>query len=128
MQTEANKIEIDGLRVRSDQEYLDSILKEIKSLGVNEQYSLNIFNFMNEEEKIKKIFETVFVKQKPNLMKMELRNMKLFPNFFRLFTEKRWEKLNFIKFCNSSFIQMVLTSMINVLNFFQSVKCRLWKN
>ena len=50
MQTEANKIEIDGLRVRSDQEYLDSILKEIKSLGVNEQYSLNIFNFMNEEE------------------------------------------------------------------------------
>ena len=128
MQTEANKIEIDGLRVRSDQEYLDSILKEIKSLGVNEQYSLNIFNFMNEEEKIKKIFETVFVKQKPNLLKMELRNMKLFPNFFRLFTEKRWEKLNFIKFCNSSFIQMVLTSMINVLNFFQSVKCRLCNN
>ena len=49
--------------------------------------------FHEEEEEIKNIFETVFMKQKPNLMKMKLINMKLFPNPFKLFTEKRWEKL-----------------------------------
>ena len=77
---------------------------------------------------IKKNFETLFMKQKPNLIEMELYNMTLFPNSFRLFTEKRWEKLNYIKFSKCSFIQMVLTWMINVLNFSQSVKCQLWKS
>ena len=50
--------------------------------------------FHGEEEEIKKIFETMFVKQKPNLIEMNLNIIKLFPNSFRLFTEKRWEKLN----------------------------------
>ena len=93
-------------------------------MGVNEQYSLDINGFEDgEEEEIKKIFETFFMKQKPNLIEMELYNMKLFPNSFKLFTEKRWEKLNHIKFRKCSFIQKMLISMINALNFSQNVKC-----
>ena len=128
MESKIKEIKIKGLlRHRSDLSYFDSKLKEIMELGVNQQYSLVLFNFRYEEV-MKKIFETVFMKQKPNLIKMKLSHMKLFPNSFRLFTEKRWEKLNYIKFSKCSFIQMVLTWMINVLNFSQSVKCQLWKS
>ena len=127
MQTEIKEIEIRGYYHRSNQNYLDTKLKEIETLGVDEQYSLNINDFGDEKE-IKKIFESVFMKQKPNLIEMELSNMKLFSNFFSLFTEKRWEKLNHIKFCKCSFIQFKLTLMINVLKFSPNAKCRLWKN
>ena len=98
-------------------------------MGADEQYSLLIKSFGDgDQQETTKIFETVFVKQKPNLLSMMLRYMKLFPNPFSLFTEKRWEKLNEINFRKCSFIQFILTSMINVLNFSQSVKCLLWKN
>ena len=80
------------------------------------------------EEVMKELFETVFVKQKPNLIEMNLRFMRLFPNSFRLFTEKRWEKLNYIKFCKFLLIQCKLASMINVPIFFQIVNYLLWKN
>ena len=92
-QTEIKKIEIYGFSHLSNQGYLDSVLKEIETMEVDEQYSLRISDFGDEEEGIKKIFETVFVKQKPNLIEMDLSDMKLFANSFRLFTEKRWEKL-----------------------------------
>ena len=101
------------------------MLKQIETLGVDEQYSLYIHTFGDAED-IKKIFETAFVKQKPNLIEMKLENIKLFANSFRLFTEKRWEKLNYIRFSKCSFIQIMLTSMINVPNFFQTVKYLLW--
>ena len=61
--------------------------------------------FHDEEQEVKKIFETLFVKQKPNLIKMELQDIKLLPNSFKLFAEKRWEKFNYIRFCKCSFIQ-----------------------
>ena len=125
METKIKEIKIDRYNKRYNQNYFDSQLKEIETLGVDEQYSLNVFNFRSEEE-IKKIFETVFMKQKPNLKEMKLENIKLFANSFRLFTEKRWEKLNYIRFSKCSFIQIMLTSMINVPNFFQTVKYLLW--
>ena len=90
MQTETKRIIMNGYDQRSNQDYLDSQLKETEAVGADEQYYLVINGFRNEEKGINKIFETVFVKQKPNLIKMELSNMKLFPNSFRLFTEKRW--------------------------------------
>ena len=62
------------------------MLKEIEAVGVDQQYSLYIDSFEDDEEKIKTIFETVFVKQKPNLIQMTLHDMKLFPNSFKLFT------------------------------------------
>ena len=84
-------IKIYGYHHRSYQGYLDTKLKEFETLGVDEQYSLDIDSFGDEEE-IKKIFETVFMKQKPNLIGMQIYSIKLFPNPFRLFTEKQWEK------------------------------------
>ena len=128
MQREIREVEINGYDHLYNKGYLDCKLKEIETLGVDEQYSLLINSFDDDEEEIKKIFETVFVKQKPNLIKMDLYNMKLFSNSFESFTEKRWEKLNYIRFCKCSFIQIMLTSMINVQNFSQNAKCLLWKN
>ena len=88
---EIKGIEISGYDHRSNQSYLDSELKEIKTLGVDEQYTLYISDFGDEgEEEIKRIFETMFVEEKPNLISMQLIDMKLFSNPFRLFTEKRW--------------------------------------
>ena len=93
METEIKKIVIYGYRHLFSQDYFDSKLKEIETLGVNEQYSLKIESFRNAEEEITKIFETVFVKQKPNLIKMVLSYLKLLPNSFKSFTEKGWDKL-----------------------------------
>ena len=36
----------------------------------------------------------MFEKQKHNLISMKLENGKLLPKCFKMFTEKRWEKLN----------------------------------
>ena len=96
MQTEIKRINVHGYHYCSDKGYFDSKLKEIETLGVDEQYSLYIISFGDDEEGTKMIFENVFVKQKPNLIEMNLHNMKIFPNSFRLFTEKRWEKLIYI--------------------------------
>ena len=95
MQTGVKEILINGYCYHGyGQDYLDSMLKEIETLGVDEQYSLLIHYFVDEEEEIKQIFETLIMKQKPNLIRMGLSYLKLFPNSFRLFSEKRWEKLN----------------------------------
>ena len=128
METEVNEIQINGYCHRTNRGYLDSKMKEFEAVGADEQYSLDITEFYNAEKGTKKIFEAIFVKQKPNLIEMKLSNMKLFPNSLRLFTEKRWEKLNYIYFSKCSFIQIMLTSMINVLNFSPNVNYLLWKN
>ena len=60
-------------------------------------------------ENSKKYFETVFEKQRPNLLKINFNYVKLFPNSFILFTQKRWEKLIKINFCKYSLIQNKLT-------------------
>ena len=88
MQTEIKIFEINRVDYRYDQDYLNSKLKEIETLGVDQQYALSLNCFYYEGTK--KIFEALFVKQKPNLLEMELINMKLLPNSFKLFTEKRW--------------------------------------
>ena len=93
MQTEIKGILIYGYYFTFKQDYLDTKLKEIQTLGVDEQYSLDINGFIYGEEKNKKIFEILFVKQKPNLISLRLLNSNLFPNSFKLFTEKRWDKL-----------------------------------
>ena len=101
MQTEIKQIEIRVFSHRSKPGYFDdSIRKEFEAVVIDEQYSLYI-NYLGYEKKqeIKKIFETLFVKKKPNLIEMKLIDMKLFSNSFRLFTDKRWEKLNYIYFC-----------------------------
>ena len=128
METEVNEIQINGYCHRTNRGYLDSKMKEFEAVGADEQYSLDITEFYNAEKGTKKIFEAIFVKQKPNLIEMELSHMKLFPNSLRLFTEKRWEKLNYIYFSKCSFIQIMLTSIINVLNFSPNVNYLLWKN
>ena len=128
MQRGIIEIKISGYDYHSDSDYLDSKVKEIETQGVDEKYSLHIHDFQYDEEGTKKIFETVFLKQKPSLIKMDLYNMKLLPNSFKLFTEKRWEKLNEIKFGKYSLIQKKLTSTINVPNFSLNVKCQIWKN
>ena len=63
MQTETKRIEINRYDHHYYQSYLKSKLKEFETLGIDEQYSLNVSNFGDDEEKeIKRIFETVFVK------------------------------------------------------------------
>ena len=69
----------------------------------------------------------MFEKQKHNLISMKLENGKLLPKCFKMFTEKRWERLLYIKFSKFSLIQIKLTSMINVLSFSPNVKCLFWK-
>ena len=59
---------------------------------------------------------------------MTLNKNKLFADSFRLFTEKRWEKLIEIIFCKFSLIQHKLILMINALSFSPNLKCLLWKN
>ena len=126
MLTSIKTTEINRFRHRFNQDYLDSKLKEIETLGIDEQYSLIIgYLRYGKEQEVKKIFETLFGKQKPNLIEMKLSDMKLFSNSFKLFTEKRWEKLNEIHFCKCSFIQLLLTLMINAQNFSQNVNCLL---
>ena len=62
MQTEVKEMEINGCHYHYYEGYLESILKEIETLGVNQQCSLHLCNFIYERQETKKIFETVFVK------------------------------------------------------------------
>ena len=91
MQTEVKEMEINGCHYHYYEGYLESILKEIETLGVNQQCSLHLCNFIyeyafefinhfieifvktnlfclinqclfHERQETKKIFETVFVK------------------------------------------------------------------
>lgn len=52
---------------------------------------------------------------------IDFKQCSLFPDSFKLFTEKRWEKLVHISFSKCSFIQKKQKSMINVLNFCRNV-------
>ena len=70
----------------------------------------------------------MFGEQKPNLIEIYFRKVKLFDKSFKLFAEKRWGKLIMIQFCNFLFTQKMSTLMMHVLNCFRSVKCLLWKH
>ena len=71
MQTKIKEIKVNPFEYQ-DQGYINYMMKETQALGVDEQYSLNISDFDDEEEEIKRIFETFFMKQKSNLISMNL--------------------------------------------------------
>ena len=50
METEIKEIQIYGYNHRYNQVSLDSDLKEIEAVGVDQQYSLHLYNFGDEEE------------------------------------------------------------------------------
>ena len=64
----------------------------METVEVNEEYTLSV-SLKRDEQDTKKCFMISFRKQKPNLISMRLESGKLFSDSFRLFTEKRWEKL-----------------------------------
>ena len=51
MQTEIKEIHMSGYNFSYGQGYLDSQLKEIKTIEVDQQYSLYLYDFRDEEDK-----------------------------------------------------------------------------
>ena len=51
MQTEIKKIHMSGYDHRSYPNHFDSKLKEIETMEVDQQYSLHLYDFRDEEEK-----------------------------------------------------------------------------
>lgn len=75
-----------------DSANFDRFVKEVANLKTHQNYALTVEVFLNESIS-NQCFEVLFGKQRPNLISMKIMRVKLFSNSFRLFTEKRWEKL-----------------------------------
>lgn len=52
-----------------------------------------------------------------NLVKLDLKTVKLFPRYLELSINKIWDKLYHVHFCKSYLTQKKLNSALNVLNF-----------
>ena len=59
--------------------------KQTEEIEKKEQYIITITNLLTEEEQ-NKYFSMMFRKQKPNLVKMKIRKVKLFSHSFKLFS------------------------------------------
>lgn len=64
-------------------------MKQVKALKQNDEYTLTV-EFLTNEKMSMNFFQIMFEKQKQNLKSMSLNRVLLFPDYFRLFSEKCW--------------------------------------